>query len=245
MPEMTMTRFQMDLQFLNYYWGEIDGVKGSQTKKATKQFQKDNGLTADGIIGQETIDVMRALICSIQSIVGVEQDGVAGDNTKEATARWQDAHGLTPDGIAGEQTRDAMFGEPQPEPQPTPSEWNFPHFQRSEFACHCGCGADNICFDTVQLLEDIRSYFGDRPIIVTSGVRCPQHNAEVGGVQGSKHCPHDHNGEWVGTAADFYVSGISTSTLLRYCQQLVNEGRARYTYTNNAGMNGVVHIDLG
>ena len=134
---------------------------------------------------------------------------------------------------------------PEPEPQPTPSEWNFPHFQRSEFACHCGCGADNICFDTVQLLEDIRSHFGDHPIIVTSGVRCPSHNAEFGGVQGSKHCPHDHNGEWVGTAADFYVSGISTSTLLRYCQQLVNEGRARYTYTNNAGMNGVVHIDLG
>lgn len=190
MPEMTMTRFQMDLQFLNYYWGEIDGVKGSQTKKATKQFQKDNGLTADGIIGQETINVMRALICSIQSIVGVEQDGVAGDNTKEATARWQDAHGLTPDGIAGEQTRDAMFGEPQPEPTPTPSEWNFPHFQQSEFACHCGCGADNICFDTVQLLEDIRSYFGDHPIIVTSGVRCPSHNAEVGGVRTGLNIVH-------------------------------------------------------
>lgn len=77
MPVMTMTRFQMDLQFLNYYWGEIDGVKGKQTSPAIKQFKKDNGLPANNVADQQTIDVMRDLICRIQGIVSANIDGVA------------------------------------------------------------------------------------------------------------------------------------------------------------------------
>lgn len=229
MLEMTMTRLQMNLQFLNYYWGKIDGIKGSQTESAIRQFQYENGLVVDGIAGQNTIDVLRNLIVSIQNIIGAEQDGVAGNETISKTKEWQSSHDLVADGIAGVNTRTAMFGS-------EPTEWNFPHFQQSEFACKCGCGFDSIDYKLVSILESIRSHFGDRPVIITSGCRCAKHNAEVGGVQGSRHV--------LGKASDFYIEGVHVNDLLDYCQELVNNGTLRYTYTNSSNMNGVVHIDI-
>lgn len=228
MLTMTMTRLQMNLQFLNYYWGAIDGIKGSQTIQAIKDFQADNGLTPNGIADQQTIDVLRALICNIQEIVGAGIDGVAGSETIEKTKQWQREHGLNDDGICGIQTRTAMFD--------TPEEWNFPHFTQSEFACKCGCGFDDISHRLVQILEDIRAHFGDNPTIITSGCRCAKHNAEVGGVAGSRHV--------LGKASDFYIQNVNTNDLLNYCNKLVNQGILRYTYTNGTNMNGVVHIDI-
>lgn len=61
-----------------------------------------------------------------------------------------------------------------------------PHFKRAEFACRCGCGADDISPYLVACLEDVRKALA-RPIIVTSGVRCETHNAAVGGVPNSQH----------------------------------------------------------
>lgn len=231
MLTMTMSRLQANLKFLNYYFGSIDGVKGPQTIQAIKEYQANNGLVSDGIAGQATIDSVRNLICRIQEIVGVEQDGVAGNNTIEATKRWQSEHGLSADGICGTKTREAMFNQPIPS-----GDWNFPHFQKSEFACKCGCGFDGINYKLVDILERIRSHFGDKPIIITSGCRCAKHNANVGGVQGSRHV--------LGKGADFYIKGVSTQALLNYCQSLVNQGVLRYTYTNSKNMNGVVHIDI-
>lgn len=229
MLTMTMTRLQMNLQFLNYYWGDIDGIKGNLTERAIANFQSDNGITPTGVADQHTIDVLRALICQIQTIVGAGVDGVAGSETVEKTKVWQREHGLKDDGICGVQTRAAMFSN-------NPQEWNFPHFTQSEFACKCGCGFDDINYKLVEILENIRSHFGDRPVIITSGCRCAKHNAEVGGVQGSRHI--------LGKAADFYVQGVHVNDLLNYCQSLVNNGTLRYTYTNSSNMNGVVHIDI-
>ena len=65
MLTMTMTRLQMNLKYLNYYHGEIDGIKGSLTERAIANFQSDNGITANGIADQHTIDVLRALICQM------------------------------------------------------------------------------------------------------------------------------------------------------------------------------------
>lgn len=231
MLEMTMIRLQMNLKFLNYYFGEIDGIKGNQTIQAIKEYQANNGLVSDGIAGQKTIDSIRELICKIQEILGTDIDGVAGNNTIEKCKEYQNAHGLKSDGICGTQTRELMFNI-----SPAPSGWNFEHFQKSEFACKCGCGFDDINYKLVGILEDIRSHFGGNPVIITSGCRCSKHNANVGGVQGSRHV--------LGKASDFYVKGISTNDLLNYCKSLVNQGILRYTYTNNGSMRGVVHIDI-
>ena len=37
-----------------FYVGEIDGVFGEMTLRATKSFQNDNGLVADGVAGRES-----------------------------------------------------------------------------------------------------------------------------------------------------------------------------------------------
>ena len=50
---------QTRLTDLGYFSGKIDGIFGSQTKNAVVKFQKDYGLTADGIAGSETLKALR------------------------------------------------------------------------------------------------------------------------------------------------------------------------------------------
>ncbi len=45
---------QSALQKAGYYAGNIDGKIGSQTIEAIRQFQKDNNLKVDGIVGSQT-----------------------------------------------------------------------------------------------------------------------------------------------------------------------------------------------
>jgi len=67
------------------------------------------------------------------------------------------------------------------------------NFNRSEFACKCGCGQDTIDAELVNILQDCRDRFG--PIRINSGNRCEAHNAKVGGTKNSQHL--------YGRAADF------------------------------------------
>ncbi len=46
---------QIKLSSLGYYNGSIDGIYGSATEKAVRQFQYDNSLVADGIAGDKTL----------------------------------------------------------------------------------------------------------------------------------------------------------------------------------------------
>lgn len=59
------------------------------------------------------------------------------------------------------------------------------YFSRKEFACKCGCGFDAVDTELLDVLTDVREKFG--PVTITSGNRCPKHNAAVGGVHNSKH----------------------------------------------------------
>lgn len=220
---------QMNLQFLNYDCGGIDGIEGQKTKQAYRNFQRDFDCLIDGIYGSETDRKLISLIDDIQARVGARVDGVAGNETIEKTKEWQRNHGLTPDGIAGTQTRNAMANVGE-------ITWDdIKYFGKNEMTCKCGCGLNNTDLRLMQIADGIREHFG-RPAVITSGCRCAKHNAEVGGVQGSRHV--------LGKAMDFYVQGVPVQELLSYCQQLVNEGQLRYTYTNNANMSGVVHIDI-
>ncbi len=49
---------QKRLSELGFYSGEIDGINGSQTKIAIKNFQSRAGLTPDGIIGPKTLSAL-------------------------------------------------------------------------------------------------------------------------------------------------------------------------------------------
>lgn len=46
---------QSRLSALGYYGGNIDGIFGSATQSAVIAFQKDNGLSPDGIVGAKTL----------------------------------------------------------------------------------------------------------------------------------------------------------------------------------------------
>ena len=49
---------QTRLSALGYYSGNIDGEFGPGTKEAVTAFQKANGLEADGIVGEETRELL-------------------------------------------------------------------------------------------------------------------------------------------------------------------------------------------
>lgn len=48
-------RIQKKLKELGFYKGSVDGIYGSATQKAVKAFQKNCGITADGIAGPKTL----------------------------------------------------------------------------------------------------------------------------------------------------------------------------------------------
>jgi murein L,D-transpeptidase YcbB/YkuD len=53
-----MKDIQQALKNAGYYNGNVDGVKGKGTKRAIKEFQKANGLRADGVVGRKTWDLL-------------------------------------------------------------------------------------------------------------------------------------------------------------------------------------------
>ena len=63
---------------------------------------------------------------------------------------------------------------------------NIKYFKPSEFECKCGCHENKIKDELVQMLDAARETAGV-PFSVTSGYRCPKHNAAVGGVSESAH----------------------------------------------------------
>jgi len=55
---LTKKDIQSALKNAGFYDGPIDGKIGRATKKAIKEFQKTNGLKADGIIGKNTRNLL-------------------------------------------------------------------------------------------------------------------------------------------------------------------------------------------
>lgn len=51
-------QIQQKLKDLGYYYGNIDGILGSQSVTAIKNFQRDYGLTVDGIVGPNTLKAL-------------------------------------------------------------------------------------------------------------------------------------------------------------------------------------------
>lgn len=54
----TVRQIQTKLKNWGYYSGAVDGVYGSATEKAVRQFQQKNGLTVDGKAGAQTLAAM-------------------------------------------------------------------------------------------------------------------------------------------------------------------------------------------
>lgn len=132
-------------------------------------------------------------------------DGANGRNTIAAVKRFQADYGLTADGDAGAATQKMLTGAvagtavkvEKPVPVPIEAEktgtfWdNIQFFTRAECSCKCGGRYCNgypaeMAEETMRLADEIRRRAGV-PLNVNSGVRCKQHNADVGGVWNSLH----------------------------------------------------------
>lgn len=231
---MTIKQKQWQLYYLGYYGGEIDGIWGAESKAATVGFQKDNGLHADGILGTLTIAKSTEIIKSIQKVITdgkIAIDGLAGLETKDATVRWQEEHGLPSDGIAGENTRAKIFEESTDESE----DWwrNIRYFSKKEFACKCGryCNGypAQMQRGVVELADRARDELKGVGF-VSSRLRCPQHNAKVGGVSNSRHLS--------GKAIDLRVEGKSARQTLAWVQK---QPQVRYAYAIDANY---VHMDV-
>ena len=76
---------QRRLKQWGYYNGSVDGVFGAGTRAAVVQFQKKNGLTADGVVGATTYKAL-GMNSSYQVLAGKEQnnaEGVGGFSSSE------------------------------------------------------------------------------------------------------------------------------------------------------------------
>jgi uncharacterized protein YcbK (DUF882 family) len=100
------------------------------------------------------------------------------------------------------------------------------HFDRREFACHCGCGFDTVDTELLTILEDLRDRW-NKPIFIQSGCRCKKRNDRILGAKRSRHL-------W-GQAADIVIKDVEPMEVANYLERkyIYRYGIGRYkTYTH-------------
>lgn len=168
-------------------------------------------------------------------------DGIWGENSEDATLDFQrNTDGLEKDGVLGKDTEAALLaavyeGKFKEEVPLKEDEWGtVKYFTKGEFACKCGgkyCNGYPVepNWDLVRVAIAIRAHFGV-PVIITSGIRCKQHNSNVGGVWNSYHM--------TGKAMDIYVTGKTAKQVLAFVNTLSG---IHYAYAIDSSH---VHVDV-
>ncbi len=85
---VSVKTYQQKLKSWGYYTGAVDGVKGARTVSAVKAFQRKNGLTADGIVGNATAKAM-----GISVSAGTNSSYTNNDTYLLAKAVYSEARG--------------------------------------------------------------------------------------------------------------------------------------------------------
>ena len=106
------------------------------------------------------------------------------------------------------------------------------YFEPGEFQCRCGCERNLIQPGLVYKLDDLRHEYG-KPLVVTSGYRCPDHNSRVSttGATG----PHT-----TGLAVDVGVTGRDAYVILKLALKHGITGIG----VNQKGGGRFIHLDL-
>ena len=139
-------------------------------------------------------------------------DGLWGAISEAATKRFQSDYGLDVDGVFGPLT-EAKIKEVIASGALPKVNWNeVKYFGKAEFRCNCnGKYCDGYPAEMhpalIKVADRVREHFGSAAI-VSSGVRCEQHNANVGGVPNSRHM--------YGKAMDFCIAGKKAAEVLEY-----------------------------
>ena len=102
-------------------------------------------------------------------------------------------------------------------------------FNLKEFQCPC-CETVKIDSELVKRLQELRDGI-DKPIIITSGYRCPKHDKDVGGNGNSYHTK--------GMAADITVDNMELEDLLIKAKMVGFKGIGIYPEKR------FLHLDLG
>lgn len=161
-------------------------------------------------------------------------DGETGPKTKAATKAFQQDYGLIGDGIFGPLTEKEILEVVATGKKPGVNWEAIRYFGRGEFVCNCGGKYCNgFPYEPALLLvktaDKVRGHFG-REAIISSGVRCENHNKNVGGVADSRHL--------TGKAMDFRVSGQTAAQVLEYVWSLPE---VRYAYDIDGTY---IHMDV-
>jgi hypothetical protein len=148
-------------------------------------------------------------------------DGDWGTLSKTACKAFQQDHGLKADGVFGEATAKAARAAVAADKTVTPEvdDWDdIEFFSKKEFKCKCGgryCDGypADIDLTMVKYADEIRRHIG-KPLGVNSGLRCPQHNRNEGGVDGSQHT--------LGTAVDLgKPSGVTPAKMAEIAEEVM------------------------
>ena len=103
------------------------------------------------------------------------------------------------------------------------------HFDSREFACR-HCGKDGISRELVDALEELRVRVG-RPVVVTSGYRCPEHPVERAKARPGLHA--------LGIAADVTVPGMAARDVYRAAVEI-----GRFSGFGLDEQRNFVHLDI-
>ncbi|MCH5344194.1 MAG: peptidoglycan-binding protein [Acetatifactor sp.] len=115
-----VTELQQNLIKLGYDTNGADGIFGERTKNAVLAFQKDHGLTQDGIVGSNTQDAIKKALATLGSgstipstpsgntaaiqkmLDNIKNDTSLGLSEEKKTAMWMAAERLLNDGYEAE-----------------------------------------------------------------------------------------------------------------------------------------------
>lgn len=103
------------------------------------------------------------------------------------------------------------------------------NFKVREFACCDGSDPIFVAPALVDVLQDIRDYFG-KAVNINSAYRTPTHNKKVGGETHSQHL--------YGVAADIVVSGVTPKQVAAYAEKLLPNKGGIGIYSS------FVHVDV-
>lgn len=111
----------------------------------------------------------------------------------------------------------------------------FPNFSPSELACkHCGALLAN--YRSLEALQRLRTMWR-RPMVITSGYRCPVHNQRVGGASKSLHLQ--------GRAFDVKMGAYNDAAVVSFLFYAVKAGFTGFGLYLSEEPNGFLHIDTG